>query len=320
MKAGRHMTTEREPTKSVAGAPPVGFHGVHEEFATVGAVKLCYSTTGDPERPALLLIMGLGLQLVHWPDAFCQQLADRGYHVVRFDNRDAGRSTHLPGAHYTLQDIADDAVGLLDALRIGSAHVVGASLGGMVAQLIAIRHPSRVRSLASLMSTTGQRGKGKTALRVYRHVFSRRPRTEEEAIERRVRVFLDVGSTGLSQDTDEIRRATALAFHRDPDARGGRRRQHRAVRTSDDRTARLRQISAPTVVIHGTVDPICHPSGGEATAQAIPGARLELIDGMGHDLPPDAWPRIIGAIADNARRADALPRPSTNRTGPGPAR
>jgi pimeloyl-ACP methyl ester carboxylesterase len=314
---GQHMTTEREPTKSVAGALPLGYHAVHEEFATVGAVKLCYSTTGDPERPALLLIMGLGYQLVHWPDAFCQQLADRGYYVVRFDNRDAGRSTHLPGARYTLEDMADDAVGLLDAQRIGSAHVVGASLGGMVAQLMAIRHPTRVRSLASLMSTTGQRGKGKTALRLYRHAFSRRPRTEEEAVARRVRIFLDIGSTGFSQDADEIRRATMLAFRRDPDSRGGRRRQHRAARTSDDRTARLRQISAPTIVIHGTADPICHASGGEATAQAIPGARLELIDGMGHDFPPDAWPRVIGAIADNARRADATPRTSKNPADPG---
>jgi pimeloyl-ACP methyl ester carboxylesterase len=297
------MTTEPEPTNSVAGAVPPG---PREQFATVGALELCYSTTGDAHRPALLLIMGLGFQLVHWPDAFCQQLAGHGYHVVRFDNRDAGRSTHLPGARYTLEDIADDAVGLLDALRIDSAHVVGASLGGMVAQLMAIRHPSRVRSLASLMSTTGRRGKGKTALRVYRHMLSRRPRAEEEAIERRVRVFLDIGSTGFPQDAGEIRRATALAFHRDRDARGGRRRQHRAVRTAGDRTARLRQIRVPTLVIHGTVDPMCHPSGGEATAAAIPGARLELIDGMGHDLPPGAWPQIIGAIADNARRADAL--------------
>ena len=309
------MTTE--PPNSLAGARPLGADGLHEQFAAVGALKLCYSTTGDPERPALLLIMGMGSQLVHWPDAFCQQLADHGYYVVRFDNRDAGRSTHLPGAHYTLEDIADDAVGLLDALRIDSAHVVGASLGGMVAQLMAIEHPPRVRSLASLMSTTGRRGKGKTALRVYRHMFSRRPRAEEQAIQRRVRVFLDIGSTGFAQDTDEIRRATALAFHRDPDARAGRRRQHRAVRTANDRTARLRQISAPTLVIHGTVDPICHPSGGEATAQAIPGARLELIDGMGHDFPPGAWPRIIGAIADNARRADASPGTSRNRAGPG---
>jgi pimeloyl-ACP methyl ester carboxylesterase len=308
MKTDQRMTTEPEPTKSVAGAAPFGANGLHEQFATVGAVTLCYSTTGDPDRPALLLIMGLGFQLVHWPDGLCRQLADRGYYVVRFDNRDAGRSTHLPGARYTLEDMAGDAVGLLDALRIDSAHVVGASLGAMVAQLMAIRHPSRVRSLASLMSTTGQRGKGKTALRIYRHMFSRRPRTEKQAIERRVRVFLDVGSTGFAQDADEIRRANALAFHRDLDARGGRRRQHRAVRTAGDRTALLRQVSAPTLVIHGTVDPICHSSGGEATAQAIPGARLELIDGMGHDFPPGVWPRIIGAIADNARRADASPR------------
>jgi pimeloyl-ACP methyl ester carboxylesterase len=311
------MTTEPDTTNSVVGALPLGVHGVHEELATVGTLKLCYSATGDPERPALLLIMGLGFQLVHWPEAFCHQLADLGYYVVRFDNRDAGRSTHLPGERYTLEDMAEDAVGLLDALRIASAHVVGASLGGMVAQLMAIRHPTRVRSLASLMSTTGRRGKGKTALRVYRHMFSRRPRTEHEAIERRVRVFLDVGSTGFAQDADEIRRANALAFHRDPDARGGRRRQHRAVRAGGDRTARLQQISAPTLVIHGTVDPICRPSGGEATAQAIPRARLELIDGMGHDLPPAAWPRIIGAITDNARRADASPSTSTNRAGRG---
>jgi len=304
------MTTESEPPNFVADALPLGPLGLHEQFAPVGALKLCYSTSGDPDRPALLLIMGLGFQLVHWPDAFCQQLADRGYYVVRFDNRDAGRSTHLPGARYTLQDIADDAVGLLDSLGIDSAHVVGASMGGMVAQLIAIGHPSRVRSLASLMSTTGRCGKGKTALRVYRHMASRRPRTEPEAIQRRVRVFLDVGSTAFAQDIDEIHRATALAYHRDRDARGGRRRQHRAVRTAGDRTARLAQISVPTLVIHGTVDAMCHPSGGEATAQAIPGARLELIDGMGHDFPPGAWPRIIGAIADNARRADASPRTS----------
>jgi pimeloyl-ACP methyl ester carboxylesterase len=312
------MTTEPEPEplNSVAAALPLGPHGLQEQFATVGALKLCYSTTGDPERPALLLIMGLGFQLVHWPDAFCQQLADHGYYVVRFDNRDAGRSTHLPGARYTLEDLADDAVGLLDALRIDSAHVVGASLGGMVAQLMAIQHPSRVRSLASLMSTSGRRGKGKKALRVYRHMLSRRPRNQEEAIERRVRVFLDVGSTGFAQDAAEIRRATALAFHRDPDARAGRRRQYRAVRTAGDRSTLLRQITCPTLVIHGTVDPMCHPSGGEATAQAIPGARLELIDGMGHDLPPGAWPSIIGAIADNARRADASPRASENRAGP----
>jgi pimeloyl-ACP methyl ester carboxylesterase len=251
----------------------VGPTGLHEQFATVGALKLCYSTTGDPESSALLLIMGLGFQLVHWPHAFCQQLADRGYYVVRFDNRDAGRSTHLPGVRYTLEDVADDAVGLLDVLSIDSPHVVGASPGAMVAQLMAIRPPSRsLARIADVDHRPARQGQNRPAR--LRHMFSRRPRTEQEAIERRVRVFLDVGSTGLPQDTEEIRRATALAFHRDPNARGGRRRQHRAFRTAGDRTPGLRQISAPTLVIHGTVDPMCHPSGGQATAQAIPGRVL----------------------------------------------
>ncbi|GAA3390588.1 alpha/beta fold hydrolase [Cryptosporangium minutisporangium] len=275
-----------------------------ESRARVGEVELCYDAVGEPDAPAMLLIMGLGFQLVHWPDEFCQQLAAAGYRVIRFDNRDAGRSTHLPGRRYTLDDLADDAVGLLDALGIDSAHVVGASMGGMVAQLVAIRHPDRVRSLASLMSTTGRRGAGRTSPRVLRHLFGRRPRTEDEAIERRVRVFADVGSTGFDQDLPELRRVTRLAFQRDPDGREGRRRQHRAVRAASDRTEALGGVTVPTVVVHGTADRMCHQSGGWATAEAVPGARLELIDGMGHDLPPGAWPRIIGALVDNARRAD----------------
>jgi pimeloyl-ACP methyl ester carboxylesterase len=206
------------------------------------------------------------------------------------------------------EDMADDAAGLLDALGVGSAHVAGASLGGMIAQTMAARHPARVRSLASLMSTTGRRGAGRTAPRVYRHMLGRRPKTEADAIERRVRIFRAIGSTGFEQDVDEIRRSTLLALQRDPDARAGRRRQHRAVRAAGDRTAQLRTINAPTVVIHGSADPMCDASGGRATAEAIPGARLELIDGMGHDLPPGAWPRIIDAIVDNARTADAAPR------------
>jgi pimeloyl-ACP methyl ester carboxylesterase len=273
-----------------------------ERLVGVGEVTLCYDAFGDPRQPAVLLVMGLGFQLVHWPDAFCRDLAARGLYVVRFDNRDAGRSTHLPGRRYGLEDMAGDTVGLLDALGIDRAHVVGASLGGMVAQLVAIHHPSRVRSLASLMSTTGRRGEGRTSLRVMRHMLGRRPRTEAEAIERRVRVFAAVGSTGFPQDTGEIRRATALAFARDPDQRAGRRRQHAAVRAAADRTEALHRVAAPTVVIHGTADRMCHPSGGIATAAAIPGARLELIDGLGHDLPPGAWPQVIGAIEDNARR------------------
>jgi pimeloyl-ACP methyl ester carboxylesterase len=273
--------------------------------ATVGDVELCYDAFGDPERPTMLLIMGLGFQLVHWPEGFCRRLAAEGFRVVRFDNRDAGRSTHLPGHRYTLEDMADDAVGLLDVLGVGSAHVVGASLGGMIAQTIAIRHPGRVRSLASLMSTTGRRGEGRTSLRLLPHLLIRRPRTEADAIERRVRVFATVGSTGFAQDLDELRRISALAFRRDPDARAGRRRQHRAVRAARDRTEALRRLRVPTVVVHGTEDGMCHWSGGQATAQAVPGARLELVHGMGHDLPPGAWPRLVRAITENARRAEA---------------
>jgi pimeloyl-ACP methyl ester carboxylesterase len=275
-----------------------------ERLVTVGELQLCHDAFGEPEHPPMLLVMGLGFQLVHWPEDLCRQLAAEGFRVIRFDNRDAGRSTHLPGQRYSVDDMADDAVGLLDALGIDSAHVVGASLGGMIAQTMAIRHPRRVRSLASLMSTTGRRGVGRTSVRVYRHAFTRPARTEEEAVERRVRVFATIGSTGLAQDLDELRRVSALAFRRDPEARDGRRRQHRAVRGAPDRTEALGRLTVPTVVVHGTADRMCHPSGGRATAEAVPGARLELITGMGHDLPRGAWPQLIDAITRNARRAE----------------
>jgi pimeloyl-ACP methyl ester carboxylesterase len=290
----------------VSSTDPVRYD--QPQLAGVGAVDLCYDAFGDPARPTLLLIMGMGFQLLHWPEEFCRRLAAEGFRVVRFDNRDAGRSTHLPGCRYTLDDMADDAVGLLDALGVDSAHVVGASLGGMVAQTMAIRYPDRVRSLASLMSTTGRRGVGRTSLRVLRHLLARRPRTEAELVERRVRVFATVGSTGFAQDLDELRRVTALAFRRDPNGRAGRRRQHSAVRSAPDRTQALGRVRVPTVVIHGSVDRMCSPSGGRATAAAVPGARLELIPGMGHDLPPGAWPQIVRAITENARRAEVLLR------------
>ncbi len=279
-----------------------------ERLVGVGAVDLCVDAFGDPADPTMLLVMGLGFQLIHWPEPFCRELAAGGFRVVRFDNRDAGRSTHLPGGRYGLDDMADDAAGLLDALGVDAAHVAGASLGGMVAQLLAIRHPHRVRSLASLMSTTGRRGVGRTDPRVLRHALGRRPRTPEQAVARRLRVFAAVGSRGLPQDVDELRRATALAFERDPDARAGRRRQHRAVRAAPDRTSALQRLDVPAVVIHGDEDRLCHPSGGRATAAAIPGAELVLVPGMGHDLPPAAWPRIIGAITANAARAGDGPR------------
>jgi|tagenome__1003787_1003787.scaffolds.fasta_scaffold19999810_2 pimeloyl-ACP methyl ester carboxylesterase len=189
----------------------------------------------------------------------------------------------------------------------------------MIAQTMAIRHPGRVCSLASLMSTTGRPGVGGTSPRVFRHLLARAPRTEQQAIDRRVRVFATVGSTGFAQDLDELRLVTAQALRRDPDARDGRRRQLRAVRAAGDRTEALRQVTVPTVVIHGTEDPMCHPSGGRATAHAVPGARLVLVAGMGHDLPRGAWPQLVGAIASNAAPAGA-PGPLPDRTPGRPQR
>jgi pimeloyl-ACP methyl ester carboxylesterase len=275
-----------------------------EQLAELGAVTLCYDELGDPDAPAMLLVMGMGFQLVHWPEELCRRLTAEGFRVIRFDNRDSGRSTHLPGQRYTIEELADDALGLLDALGVESAHVVGASMGGMVAQLMAIRAPRRVLSLASLMSTTGRRGVGRTSLRLLRHLFAARPRTVDEAVERRVKVLLSMASPGFEVDVEEVRRVNTLAFARDPDSRGGRHRQLRAVRRATDRTEALNGLRVPTVVIHGTHDLMCHPSGGRATAEAIPGARLCLVDGLGHDLPRGAWPRLVEEIVGNARRAE----------------
>jgi pimeloyl-ACP methyl ester carboxylesterase len=281
--------------------------GGEERMARVGDVELCFQTFGAPGDPTALLVMGLGFQHIAWPDGLCAALAARGFHVVRFDNRDAGRSTHLPGTRYTLGDMAGDAAGLLDHLGVPAAHVIGASMGGMIAQVLAVERPERVLSLASIMSTTGARRVGRTSLRVLRHAVGRRPRTPAAAAERRARVFAAMGSTGFAQDVEEIRRVALRSHERDPDARAGRRRQHAAVRAAGDRTGDLGRITAPTVVIHGTEDRMVHPSGGQATARAIPGARLLMVEGMGHDLPPGVWPTLVDAIDGNARRATGQP-------------
>jgi pimeloyl-ACP methyl ester carboxylesterase len=284
-------------------------------------IELCYETFGDPLKPTALLIMGLATQMIGWPEEFCEELAARGFHVVRFDNRDVGRSTHMKGrqpkplelitrskkpARYLLSDMADDASGLLHELGLGPAHVIGASMGGMIAQTLAARHPGDVLSLTSIMSTTGSRWKGQPALKLY-PMFLRRPAEgREQSIERVVKVFEAIGSRGLPKDMDLIRDLAERSYDRDPDPRGPGR-QLAAIGASGDRTKELGRIKAPTLVIHGTDDPLVRPSGGRATAAAIPGAQLLTIKGMGHDLPRAAWTRMIAAIADNARRADAQP-------------
>ncbi|MEA2340303.1 MAG: hypothetical protein QOG11_380 [Solirubrobacteraceae bacterium] len=286
-----------------------------ERFASVGDVTLCYETFGDPADPAILLVMGLGTQMIAWHAELCAGLADRGFFVIRYDNRDIGRSTRFgdvapPGPRelatrrirnvaYTLNDMADDAVGLLDTLDVERAHVVGASMGGMIAQCVASRHPDRVRTLVSIMSTTGHRWKGQPAVRVYPFLLAKPPRTKEESVERLVKLFAVVGSPGFERDEDELRLQGALAWDRGPSA-AGTGRQLAAILASGDRTPDLSRITAPTLVIHGTKDRLVRPSGGKATANAIRGARLLMIDGMGHDLPRGAWGRITDAIVANA--------------------
>jgi pimeloyl-ACP methyl ester carboxylesterase len=297
---------------------------VSEELCDVGrGITLCYETFGDPAHPTVLLVMGLGTQMIAWHEDFCAALAARELHVVRFDNRDIGRSTHVAGrpptaaqlllrsrrpARYTLADMADDAAGLLERLELAPAHVVGASMGGMIAQTLAARRPELVRSLVSIMSNTGSRRSGQPSLGIWSVLLRRAPSDRDGFSEHMVRVFEAIGSPGLPRDLDDIRTLAARSFDRDHDP-AGPGRQLAAIIASGDRTAELRTIAAPTLVIHGSRDRLVAPSGGRATARAIPGAQLMVIPGMGHDLPRAAWPQILAAIAAHAAAADAAERP-----------
>ena len=289
-----------------------------EQFCDVGrGVTLCYETFGEPSDPTAVLIMGLGTQMVAWHEDFCEQLAGRGLHVVRFDNRDIGRSTHLPGAppttaqllrrskhaaHYTLADMADDTAALLRELELAPAHVIGASMGGMIAQTLAARHPLLVRSLVSIMSSTGRLWIGQPKPRLYSLLLTRPPRGRDASIAYMEHVFTAIGSKGLPQDHDDLRELAGRSYDRDHD-RDGPGRQLAAIMASGDRTSELGRIEAPTLVIHGGADPLVSPSGGRATARAIRGARLMVIEGMGHDLPRAVWPTLIDAIVENGARA-----------------
>jgi len=291
-----------------------------EQLIPVGSLELCCETFGDRGDPAVLLIMGLGTQMVGWRPEFCELIAAEGFFVVRYDNRDVGRSTHFSTHRppsvlelvtrrprrpaYTLDDMADDAAGLLDALGLDAAHVVGASMGGMIAQTVAVRHPGKVRSLVSIMSTTGAGRVGRPALKLLPFLLKAPAKEREEAILRILDLFDVVGSPGFERDVAATREMAALSLDRSSDG-GGAGRQLAAILASGNRERALRTITAPTLVIHGTDDKMVAPSGGRATAKQIPNARLELIRGMGHDLPRGAWEQIVGLITGRARTADA---------------
>jgi pimeloyl-ACP methyl ester carboxylesterase len=287
-----------------------------ERLAPVNGIELCYQEMGDPEGEPLLLVMGLATQMIAWDEDFCALLAERGFRVVRFDNRDIGRSTKLRSAGvpntlammagrgapaYRLGDMAADTVGLMDHLAIDAAHVVGASMGGMIAQTVAIEHPERVRSLVSIMSTTGSRRVGHPSYRTFGLLLGDRPREREQAIERAVKTFKVIGSPGYPFEEERVREIAGRSFDRGHSAAGIARQLH-AITASGDRTAGLRKLDLPAVVIHGKNDVLVNPSGGRATAKAIPGARLKMIDGMGHDMPRALWPTFVEEIACNAAR------------------
>lgn len=291
-------------------------------MAKANGIELCYEIFGASDAEPLVLIMGLGAQMIHWDDDFCRDLAGRGFRVIRFDNRDIGQSTKMSGgkplrpmellklrifkiapeAPYKLWDMASDVVGLLDALGIRKAHIVGASMGGMIAQEIAMQYPDRVLSLTSIMSTTGNPRLPQPTREASAILLAPPPTTKEEYLTRFGQTWkvLRGASFPLDEAKDLERAERTYARGLNPAGVG---RQLRAILASGNRKDRLRSVRAPTLVIHGTIDPLVKMEAGKDTAASIPGAKLLLIEGMGHALPIPMWPTIIGAIAEHAHGA-----------------
>jgi pimeloyl-ACP methyl ester carboxylesterase len=290
-----------------------------ELFAPVGRrIELCYQTFGDPDDEPLLLVMGLGAPMTWWNPDLCTALARAGFYVIRFDNRDSGRSTVLEGrvsrallvrafagakvrAPYTLTDLADDAFGLLDHLGLESAHVVGVSMGGMIAQTMVLSRPERLRSLTSIMSTTGKRSVGWQHPSLMPAMLGRRREGREAYVRTSTAFWAAIGSPDHPEPIEELERRAGDTFDRGVHDQGTLR-QMLAIVTQPNRGDRLRAVRVPTLVIHGLADKMVHVSGGRATAAAVPGAELLLVPGMGHDLPRALHPTFVDAIRRTADR------------------
>lgn len=294
-------------------------------------VEICYEVMGDADAPPVLLIMGLGMQMIAWPDSFLEGLLRRGFRVIRLDNRDAGLSTHFHGARtpgllqtavssrlgrpprlpYTLEDMADDAVAVLDALGLAKAHVVGVSMGGMIAQIVAAKHADRVLSLVSIMSSSGNPWLKPPRREVLKLLLSRPPdgRDPEAVIAHMTRFFRAIGGPVHRRDDADLRARMTRAISRAYDP-AGVRRQLLAIIASGDRRSLLRRITTPSLVIHGQLDPLVRLDAGRDTARNIPGARLRIIDDMGHDLSEPLCDPLAAAIADHCRESCAPRRPA----------
>jgi pimeloyl-ACP methyl ester carboxylesterase len=295
-------------------------HPSEEQYAALpSGVTLCYQTFGDPADEPMLLVMGLGGPMTWWDPDLCQGLADEGFFVIRFDNRDSGRSSKVDGrvsrtmivrsflgrrirVPYTLDDMAEDGFGLLDHLGLGAAHLVGVSMGGMIVQAMTLLHPERVLSLTSMMSTTGRRTVGWQDPRLFPMLLAKSARTREEYIRGAARTWRILGSPLYPGTPEFIAAQAAETWDRGLNP-AGTARQMTAILTQPDRTARLRAVRVPTLVIHGLSDKMVHVSGGRATSHAIPGAELLLVPGMGHDLPLALNDTFIEAVARTAHRA-----------------
>jgi pimeloyl-ACP methyl ester carboxylesterase len=298
-------------------------------------IEICYQTFGDPDAAPLLLVMGLSGPMTWWPLELCHRLVDAGFFVIRYDNRDTGRSTKLDrhyvsrkhlvraalgrrsAAPYTLSDMAEDGLGILDHLGVDAAHVAGVSMGGMIAQTMAVEHPDRVLSLTSVMSTTGRRLSGYQDPLLLPALLRRAARTKDQYVEGSLMFWRRIASPGYPTTAEAARQRAAETWERGISITGSAR-QIMAILTQPDRTAALAGVRVPTTVVHGLSDRMVHVSGGRTTARAIPDAELRLVPGMGHDLPEGLFGQLVDAISSSARRSSRPPSAAPRRPTPAP--